>query len=88
MWPLAVIVITLFLLVFINPPVHGVSSTPIVWAIIVIAGETFIGEDVAKQYVYKITASDNYSQPGDETNPTALIQIFLVHGKKLAVGGA
>ena len=61
---------------FDNPPVHGVSSTPHCVGNNCHCWETFIGEDVAKQYVYKITAIDNYSQPGDETNPTALIQIF------------
>ncbi len=38
--------------------------------------ETFTGDEVDKQYVYKIIAVDNNGQSGDETNPAALIQIF------------
>ena len=38
--------------------------------------ETFTGDEVDKQYVYKIIGVDQYGQSGDETNPDALIQIF------------
>ncbi|HNW55665.1 MAG TPA: hypothetical protein PKN62_01130 [bacterium] len=38
--------------------------------------EAFYGEDVAKQYVYKIVAFDDQGHSGDETDPNALIDIF------------
>jgi len=57
-------------------PPADVSSTPHCIDSDCHCWETFRGEEVDKQYVYKIMAVDNNGQGGDETDPDALIQIF------------